>query len=617
MRQIVSRSWCLGAKDKIAGAARKCLSAGAGPFKEYLVRATRSTWLNLQTISEPPPRLEQAASSAALSPVAAQVLHNRGIDAEALPAFLAPHREFGHDPLSLLGMKEAVRRLLEARKAGQLVAIYGDFDVDGITSVAVLMHACAMAGIRALPYIPHRQDEGSGLNVSAIERLVGQGVGLIMTADCGMSSGGEASALERLGIDLIITDHHAALATLPRAVAIVDPLQPGCPYPNKDLAGVGVAYKVARALLRAVGEPKNRGQALLDLVAVGTIADMVPLVGENRTLVWHGLRVLNNSPRPGLQAIIARSGLRTGCITSTDVGFRLCPRLNAAGRVDQGSLGYDLLAAGTYEEADALAQKLEEKNAERQLLTEQGLAAIHAEIASHPAGDDARLIMVRIEPWASCVMGLLAGKLVEEFGKPVIVLQENGDDVRGSARGTRGFGVLEAFKANADLLDRFGGHEMAAGFTTRLDRIPELAERLRIRAGQRLAAEDVLPTLRIDAEVAARDLTWSLHQELQLMEPFGIGNPLPVFLCRRLRVLEYRRMGNNHLRMIVGKGGQRLPALVFRRGDLAPHLRRNSEVDLVFSLEANDWNGCRTLQLRVRDLSFEPAFGYEAEGDRD
>jgi single-stranded-DNA-specific exonuclease len=581
------------------------------------VRATRSTWLNLQSVNEPPPRLEQATAAAELSPVVAQVLHNRGIDAEALPAFLSPHRALGHDPLGLLGMKEAVRRLINARKADELVAIYGDFDVDGITSVAVLMHACAIAGLRAIPYIPHRQDQGSGLNIAAIERLVAQGVGMIVTADCGINNGVESRALERLGIDLIITDHHAAPDVLPRAVAIVDPLQPGCAYPNKDLAGVGVAYKVARALLRAVGEPKNHGQALLDLVAVGTIADMVPLTGENRTLVWHGMRVLNNSPRPGLQAVISRCGLRTGTINSTDVGFRICPRLNAAGRLAQGSLGYELLMAGTFEEADAWAQKLEEKNAERQLLTERALTAIHEEIATHAAADDARLIMVCIESWASCVMGLLAGKLVEEFGKPVIVLCETGGEVRGSARGTRGFGVLEAFKANADLLDRFGGHEMAAGFTTRSNQIPKLAERLRTRAGARLGPDDVLPTLQIDAELGARELTWSLHQDLQLMEPFGVSNPLPVFLCRRMRILEYRRMGNNHLRMIVGKGDQRLPALVFRRGDLACHLRRNMEVDLVFSLEANDWNGCRTLQLRVRDLSFEPARGYDIDGARD
>ena len=579
------------------------------------MRATRSTWLNLQSLGEPAPPLDRA--TAALSPIVSQVLHNRGIDAEALPAFLTPYRSAGHDPLTLLGMKEAVRRLLEARKADQLVAIYGDFDVDGITSVAVLMHACAMAGIQAVPYIPHRQNEGSGLHVPAVEELARQGVRLIVTADCGISSGPEARALVERGIDLVITDHHNPPDILPPAIAIVDPLQPACPYPNKDLAGVGVAYKVACALLRAVGEPKGRGQALLDLVAVGTIADMVPLVGENRVLVWHGMRALNNSPRPGLQAIISRSGLRTGNLTSSDVGFRLCPRLNAAGRLDQGSLGYDLLMAGGYEEADTLAQKLEEKNAERQLLTQQALTAIHEELSSHAEEDDARLIMVRIEPWASCVMGLLAGKLVEEFGKPVIVLQESNHEVRGSARGTRVFGMLEALKANADLLDRFGGHEMAAGFTTRPDQIPKLAERLRSRAAENLRAEDVLPTLRIDAEVAARDLTWTLYQELQAMEPFGIGNPLPMFLCRHMRVLEYRRMGNNHLRMIVGKGGMRLPALVFRRGDLAAYLRRNVEVDLVFSLEANDWNGCRTLQLRVRDLSFEPAYGSHLEGDRD
>lgn len=575
------------------------------------MQATRSTWRNLQRISEPSPELERA--TAALSPIISQVLHNRGIGAEDLPAFLAPQRSHGHDPAGLRGMAAAVRRLLQARESQELVAIYGDFDVDGITSVAVLIHACTMAGIRAVPYIPHRESEGSGLHMAALQALIARGARLIVTADCGINSVPEAEALRTCGIDLVVTDHHCPPHSLPVALAIVDPLQPGCSYPSKDLAGVGVAYKVAQALMRAAGLPEACAHALLDLVAVGTIADMVPLLGENRVLVWHGLRLLNHAPRPGLQAVMSRGGLRLGEIKSTDVGYRLCPRLNAAGRLGQGALGYDLLMATNYEEADTLAQRLEEKNSERQLLTERALGAIRAEVATHPPGDDDRILITRIEPWASCVMGLLAGKLVEESGKPAVVLLESGEEVRGSARGTSAFGMLEALRANADLLDRYGGHELAAGFTTRPDQIARLAERLRARAVLRLGPEDVLPTLLIDTEVAARDLTWTLHQQLQAMEPFGVGNPLPLFLCRHLRLFEFRQAGNNHLRLVVGKGSQRLSATAFRRGDLTPYLRRNIELDLVFSLEANDWNGSRTLQLRVRDLAFEPTHGYDPD----
>ncbi len=569
------------------------------------MQATRSTWLNLQQESEPAPQLERATTS--LSPLVTQILHNRGISADDLPAFLSPYRSYGYDPMLLRGMGAAVHRLLEARQRGELLAIYGDFDVDGITSTAVLVQACTMAGLRAMPYIPHRQSEGSGLHRVALEGLAAQGVRLVVTADCGITSASEVGDVEGVGIDVIVTDHHSPPNVLPPALAIVDPLQPGCPYPNKDLSGVGVAYKLAQALLRAVDVPADRERSLLDLVAIGTIADMVPLLGENRVLVWHGMRVLNDTQRLGLQALIARSGLRPGTISSTDVGYRLCPRLNAAGRLDHASLGYDLIMAESYGTADLLAQRLEEKNTERQVLTQQALAAVREALARQPRADCCRMLVVHIEPWASGVMGLLAGKLVEEFGKPVVVLHTTGDEVRGSVRGTRAFGMLDALRANADLLDRYGGHELAAGFSTRPELVPLLTERLRARAANALVDADVLPTLHIDAVVPARQLTWQLYDQLQAIEPCGVGNPLPLFLCRRLRLFEYRRVGNNHLRLTVGRGSQRLSAIVFRRGDLAQYLRRNIDIDLVFSLEANDWNGYRSLQMRVRDMSFEPA----------
>jgi single-stranded-DNA-specific exonuclease len=259
-----------------------------------------------------------------------------------------------------------------------------------------------------------------------------------------------------------------------------------------------------------------------------------------------------------------------------------------------------------YPEADSLAQRLEEKNAERQQLTRQALAAAREDLARQPHELCERLLIVRIAPWASGVMGLVAGKLVEEFGKPVVVLQEGGAEVRGSGRGTAAFPMLNALRANADLLLRYGGHQLAAGFTMRQEDVPLLAARLR-RIAAALVEGDVLPVLAIDAVVSPHQLTWSLYEQLQALEPCGAGNPLPLFLCRRLRVYEYRQVGNNHLHLILGRGGRRFPAIVFRRGDLAQYLRRNLEVDVVFHLEANEWNGCRTLQLRVRDLSFEPA----------
>ena len=573
--------------------------------KERLVQATRSVWLNMQAESEPAPQLERASTS--LSPLVTQIIHNRGLGADEVQRFLRPDLEFGGDPFLLLGMRAAVDRILAAQRSGELVAVYGDFDVDGVTSTAVLVQALTMLGIKVVGYIPHRQQEGPGINLVALGTLAEQGVKLVVTVDCGITAVDEVAAAMARGIDVVVTDHHIPAEVLPSAVAVIDPRQPDCRYPFKDLAGVGVAFKLAQALLRtAVRQPRPLERQLLDLVAIGTIADMVPLRDENRALLWHGMRVLNETPRPGLQALIARSGLRMGAITSTEVGYRICPRLNAAGRLDHASLGYDVLMATSYEDADAFAQRLEEKNSERQQLTLQAMAAAHEALASQPHAAEDRLLLVPMEPWAAGVMGLLAGKLVEETGKPVVVLQAAGQEVRGSARGTPAFDMLEALRANAEWLDRFGGHQLAAGFTTSADKLPALSERLRLRAASTLAAADVQPTLQIDAEVVPKQLTWQLYDQLQALEPCGVGNALPLFLCRHLRVLDFKRVGNNHLRLLVGRGNSRLTAIVFRRGDLAQYLRRHMTVDLVFNLEANEWNGYRSLQLRVRDMSFDP-----------
>lgn len=571
------------------------------------VQATRAVWVNLQRSSEPAAQLDRAAT--ALSPLVTQIVHNRGIAAEALGAFLRPPYDPDASPLTMLGMRAALDRLLLARERRETVAVYGDFDVDGITGTAVLVEALSASGVAALPYIPHRQSEGSGLHEEAVASLAAQGVRLIVTVDCGITNAVEVNQVMRSGLDVIVTDHHSPPDILPRAVAIVDPRQPGCPYPFKELAGVGVAFRLAQVLLRATrGDHLQLEQRLLDLVAIGTIADMVALRGENRALVWFGLRALNDTERPGLQALIARSGLRMGAITSTDVGFRICPRLNAAGRLDHASLGYELLRAASYEHADSLAQRLEEKNTERQQLTKQALADAHARLAAQPDIARRRLLVLEVDAWAAGVLGLLAGKLVEETGKPVVVLQRQDGEVRGSARGTPAFSMLDALRTCEELLDRYGGHQLAAGFTTAPDRLPALIARLQQHAAASLVEGDVRPVLEIDAEVTSQQITWSLYDQLQALEPCGVGNPLPLFLCRRVRLGDVRTVGNNHLRLSIGKGNQRLTALVFRRGDLAPYLRRNMDADLVFHLEANDWNGYRTLQLRVRDMQFEPAY---------
>jgi single-stranded-DNA-specific exonuclease len=578
------------------------------------VQATHSIWVNLAQISEPAPQLERVTT--ALSPLVTQIVHNRGIAPEDLAQYLRPDWRDVGDPYALLGMAAAVERVLAARERGEIVAVYGDSDVDGITGTALLVQTLEICGLAAVPYIPHRQPGGAGLSAEGLAFLAARQVKLVVTVDCGITGTQEVSSLAEQDVEVIVTDHHTPSTTLPQAVAIIDPRQPGCTYPCKDLAGVAVAFKLAQALLcRLVPGAEAHLRRLLDLVAIGSIADMGPLRHENRILVWHGLRVLNETDRPGLQALIARSGLHPGGITSTDVGVRICPRLNAAGRLDHAALGYELLTARTYEDAEKPALQLEERNSERQHLTLRVMSSLHEQIAAGAGERTPRLLVLHLEPWAAGVMGLVAGKLVEEYGRPVVVLHAIDGEVRGSARGTPAFDVLAALQANAALLHRFGGHQLAAGFTTSPDRVDALTARLRHRADCLLADANLVPVLEIDADVALRQLTWQLYDQLQALEPCGIGNRLPLFLCKRLKVLDLRRVGNNQLRLTVGRGSLHMTAIVFRRGDLLPYLHRSMLVDLVFHLDANEWNGSRVLQLRVRDMAFEPLDALSATMD--
>ncbi|MDB5077792.1 MAG: recJ, partial [Chloroflexi bacterium] len=423
------------------------------------MQATRSVWQNLQRTSTPAPELERAGT--ALSALVTQLVHNRGITAPTLDEFLTPNRGPTYDPFLLTGMDVAVTRILQARAVGELVAVYGDSDVDGIAAAALLVEALTAAGIRAIPYIPNRQVEAAGTQRDVLNYLQARGASLIITVDCGISSAEEIEAAKLAGLDVIVTDHHAPPANLPSAVSIIDPLQSNCSYPCKHLAGVGVAYKLAQALYRRAGLRDELARLLLDLVAIGTIADMVPLVDENRSLVWHGLRVLNRAARPGIQSLISLAGLRCGTLSASDVCYSLCPRINAAGRIGDGSLGYALLTAQTIDDAEALAALIEERKSERQVLIQQAYAACQQELCRQDARLYDRIIVVHVDPKASSAIGILAGKLAEEYGRPVIVLQPSGDEVRGCVRGTPSFAMLDALRANSDLLMNFGGHQQA------------------------------------------------------------------------------------------------------------------------------------------------------------
>jgi single-stranded-DNA-specific exonuclease len=541
------------------------------------------------------------------SHVMATLLHQRGFaDPATVTDFLAADYRSGlHDPFSMRGMTEASNRIARAIAEGEPMAVYGDFDTDGVTAVTLLMQAITAMGGTIRPYIPHRVREGYGLNDEAVEQLAAEGVRLLITVDCGISNVTEVARARTLGLDVIVTDHHHPPATLPQALAVVNPKQPGCPYPYKQLVGVGIAYKLVQALVRQ-GLRLNglRGRDLLDVVALGTVTDMGPLDGENRVLVKQGLEAIHTTERPGLKALIAAAGLHREKVDSMAIGFMLGPRINAAGRLDDAVRAYHLLLAEDFATAQRLAQELNQANRQRQELTKQVQAA--AQSYAESAGiHQQRIVVIDGEDYPSGVVGLVAGKLVEQWARPVLLIERGEEVSRGSARSVRGFNIIDALTTCKDLFVRFGGHSMAAGFTIANELLPELNTRLQMLAAEQLHDELLTPTLEIDAEIEMREVTWDLYHELEQLEPFGQGNPQPVLMCRGVRVEGAWARGNEgqHLKLrLAQNGGRAIDAFAFKLGHLADALNKYPDIDVAFTLERNEWNNQVSLRLLVKDF---------------
>jgi single-stranded-DNA-specific exonuclease len=547
---------------------------------------------------------EELAHLPSLPPLAAQVLWNRGLrDAAAAEDFLHPDYRRLADPLAMKGMAAATARVARALAQGEPVTVYGDFDADGVTAATLLVQALTRMGGQASAYIPHRVEEGYGLNRDAVERLAGEGTRLLITVDCGISNAPEVARANELGMDVIVTDHHLPPADLPSALAVLNPRQLGCEYPFKRLAGVGIAFTLVRGLARA-GVPCNglRARDLLDLVALGTVADVSPLVGENRILVAYGLEVLRQTSRPGLCALMAVAGVRPERVGTGTIAFALGPRLNAAGRIDHANVAYRLLQAATQEEAAALAEELDLLNRERQELTAAVLERARQLVLGLP--DERKLILLSDSAFPAGVVGLVAGKLVEEFHRPALLIELGEEVSRGSARSIGAFHVTEALRACADLLTRYGGHRVAAGFSVHNENLPALEARLLALAEEQLDEAALTPVLNVDAEARLSDLNWDLLRILEQMAPFGIENAQPLFLCRGLKVKRVRAVGSegDHLRLTVSDGRLTQDAIGFRLGKRLPECREGCQLDLAVTLEANTWNGEERLQLEVRDL---------------
>ncbi len=543
-----------------------------------------------------------------LHPLVVQVLYNRGVTDEAdVRAFFDGTGNF-HNPFLMCGMQKAVETIRRAVSRRELMVIYGDYDTDGVTATAILMQALEALGGRARAYIPDRLEEGYGLNAEAITALAAAGARLLITVDCGIRSLAEVGQAKELGMAVVLTDHHHVGSVLPPADAVLNPRRADCPYPFKDLAGAGVAFKLAQALLRVNRQaplPTTQAEldeaALLDLAALGTVADMVPLLGENHALVQQGLAYLNATRRPGLLALMQQAGIKPGTVTSSTIGYILATRLYAAGRIGPSLKAFELLVAPDVAAALPVAQELEALNLERQELTQR--AHDTARDMALAVEDDPPLLFAAAPDFPAGILGLVAGRLTDEFYRPAVLVEIGPEFSKGSTRSIPEFHITEALDSVAELLVRHGGHAAAAGFTVRTENLPLLRERLLVSAGAALAGRELTPTLHADAEVPLSLLSWELFNQLSALAPFGYGNPQPLLVSRQVRVTHTRAVGadGRHLKLFVqDENGRSWDAIAFRQGDWIGRLPL--VVDLAYQVQRNEWNGRTNLQLNVQDI---------------
>ncbi|CAM3666690.1 single-stranded-DNA-specific exonuclease RecJ [Corallococcus soli] len=551
------------------------------------------------------------AGELSLHPLAARVLLHRGYRTpEAASAFLSDRLADLPDPFRMKGMTGAVERILRALRLKEKVTLYGDYDVDGVSSTSLMYLFLKELGATPATYIPHRLDEGYGLNLGAVERIAQDGTRLLVTLDCGITSVAEIARAREMGLDVVVVDHHTVPPTLPPAVAVLNPHQPGCEYPTKVLCAAGVAFNLCMGLrkrLRDDGFFATRKEpnlkSLMDLVALATVADVVPLTGANRILVAHGLQELSQGRRPGIRALKEVAGLEPDAtVTAGQVGFRLGPRINAAGRLHDASLGLQLLCADSVEAARSLAQVLDRANAERQGIESSILTQALAQAEEHR---DARGLVLYDEGWHPGVIGIVASRVVERYHRPTVMVGVKDGVGKGSARSIEAFHLYDALTGCSDLLTRYGGHKHAAGLTVDAGNLPAFREAFEKIAFQRLSPEDLIPRCRVDAVVNPRDLDASAVESLQRLGPFGQGNPEPVLVLRgqtaRPRVLPAKSgvSGAGHLKLALLDAPE-LDAIGFGMADRVSMVE--GPVDLAFQAGFDTFRGQRKLSLRLKDL---------------
>ncbi|MHB0924478.1 MAG: single-stranded-DNA-specific exonuclease RecJ [Bellilinea sp.] len=551
-------------------------------------------WVIAEKIS---PQADEALT--AYPPAIRQILFNRGIE-DTLQAqrYMEGKAELA-DPYLLKVMGATVDRIVWALDHNEKMAVYGDFDVDGVTATVLMVEALRTLGGIVEPYIPNRFEEGYGLNVEALESLAEKGVQLVITVDCGIRSIVEANRANELGIDLIISDHHHPGAALPEGYAVICPKQPGDEYPDKDLAGVGVAYKIAQALFSRRSGSISYADHWLDLVALGTVADMVPLIGENRLMVRKGLHLLRMGQRLGVVSLANAARINLPSLDAGNIGFGLAPRLNAAGRLESAHDAFDLLASKDLQRTGLLAQKLDDQNRERQKQTLEMQTLAEQQLLEA----EEELLIFALDPTFNAgLVGLVASKLTERYHRPAIVGTWMEGTVRASCRSIAEFHITQALDECADLMVRHGGHSLAAGFTVREEHLGELKERLVRIAWREMAGSDLRPEIKVDLEIGLKDLRPDLLDYLEMLQPTGQNNPGAVFCTRDLEIRYPKTVGNDktHLKMSVTDGHLIFDSIAFRFGHLLADLPKR--VDIAYHFEKNIYNGRETLQLRVIDI---------------
>lgn len=548
-------------------------------------------------------KVSKLSNKCEISPLLTKVFLSRGIEEEDyIKKFLNPSMDDLYDPFLLKDMEKAVDRIISAIRSKERIIIFGDYDVDGITSTSILYDFLSKCGANVGYYIPDRKEEGYGLSLGAIQKVIEDGASLIVTVDCGITAFEEVKYIIDNHVDIIITDHHECKEELPKAYAMVNPCRHDCTYPFKELAGVGVVFKLVKALSIKLNL-EDPSANYIDLVALGTVADVVTLLDENRIIVKYGLEKIKNTSNKGLKALIDISGVNDKPITSYTIGFVLAPRLNAAGRIGDASRAVKLLITEDENEAIAISKELNEQNIQRQDTEQQILSDVLSKIESSVDLEKEKVIVVSGEGWHHGIIGIVASRVTESFYRPCILIAVEEGIGKASGRSIAGFNLFEALTHCANLLEKFGGHELAAGLTIKEENIEEFKKLINEYADNKLKDSDLIPKIKIDVEVTKEDISLDSVKELELLSPFGIGNPSPVFAYKNLMIENIRTVGNDkHIKLKFKDKDTCIDAIGFNKGHLVESYNERDVIDVACSVEINSWNNTESIQLNIKDL---------------